>query len=146
MNPGGAPYTTAVLGRLRTSLIPVGDARRPDGAGWQGAAGSSSFRTYLVLYPIDTVRQSGEASLGDSNDAPQWGYQVTAVGRDRLSAQTAADIAAGLLLNGVPLDLAGTGHAVALRHTMGLGVSVDESVSPPLFTAIDRYRLDTEPT
>lgn len=135
--------TAAVLARLRTTAIPVGDARMPTGAGWQGGAGQSPFVTYLVLYPINSLRQGPEAPLSDRNAAPQWGYQVTSVGRDRRSAETASDIAAAALLAGPPLDLGDGRSPVQLIHTSTAGVDVDESVSPPLFLGVDRYRLDT---
>ena len=138
-----APETTAVLARLRTTPLPVGDARKPDGAGWQAAPGQSAFKSYLVLYPLDAQRLGPDAPLGDRRAAPRWGFQVTAVGRDRISAETAGDIASRALL-GAPLDLGSTATAVQLVHIVGLGTTVDESVNPPLFTAIDRYRLDCD--
>jgi hypothetical protein len=137
-----AAETAAMLGRLRATGLPTGDARKPDGAGWQGAAGQSPFSTYLVLYPIEAQRLGPDASLGQRTDAPVYGYQVTAVGNDRRSAETGADIAARALLAGPPLELAGSTRAVQLVHTAGLGVTVDESQNPPLFVAVDRYRLD----
>lgn len=135
-----APTTAAVLATLRATGLPVGDARAPAAGGWQGGAGASPFVTYLVVYPIDNARQGPDAPLADSLAAPQWHFQVTAVGKDRLSAETAADIAARALLN-PGLELGGV-RPVALVHTGGLGVNVDEDVNPPLFYAVDRYRLD----
>lgn len=135
-----APTTATLLAVLRATGLPTGDARAPAGAGWQGGAGSSAFVSYLVLYPLDASRQGPDAPLGDRMAAPQWNYQLTAVGRDRLSAETASDIAArALLAPGLTLD----GEVpVALVHTAGLGVSADEELNPPLFYAVDRYRLE----
>jgi hypothetical protein len=141
-----AAETAAVIERLRATGLPVGDARKPDGAGWQGGAGQSAFVSYLVVYPLDALRLGPDAPLADRTAAPQWGYQVTAVGRDRRSAETASDIAAAALLTGSPLDLGDDATAVQVVHTASAGVAVDESVTPPLFTGIERYRLDTEPS
>lgn len=141
-----AAETNAVLGRLRTTGLPVGDGRKPDGAGWQGAPGASSFVTYLVLYPIEAQRLGRNASLGDRTDAPEWHYQVTAVGADRLSAETASDIAAQSLLSAHQLLLGDFTVTVQMVHTAALGVTADESNNPPLYVGIERYRLDTGPS
>lgn len=131
-----------MLSRLRSTGLLVGDARRPDGGGWQGAAGSSTFATYLVLYPLSVIRSGPDAPLSDRNADPQLTYQVTSVGVDRRSAETAADLAAARLLNGVALDIPGRA-TVQLFHESSLGVTRDEDVNPPLFYAVDRFRLDT---
>ena len=135
-----AVETAEVLAVLRATGLPVGDGRAPLDAGWQGGAGSSPFVTYLVLYPLDSSRRGPDAPLSDALAAPHWHYQVTAVGRDRRSAETASDIAARALLN-PKLQLAGA-RPVLFAHEAGLGVSADESLNPPLFYAVDRYRLE----
>lgn len=129
-----APVTAEVLACLRATGVPVGDGRKPDGAGWQAGAGQSAFQSYLVLYPLDSQRLGPDAPLSDRTAAPRWGYQVTAVGRDRRSAETASDIAADALLNHGP---------VGMIHIASAGVSADESLTPPLYIGIERYRLDT---
>jgi hypothetical protein len=136
------PATAAVLVRLLSTGLPVGDARKPVDGGWTGAEGSSVFRTYLVLYPINHNRDGPNASIADRSTDPELRYQVTAIGVDRRSAETAADKAAAVLGNHVPLTIAGR-STVLLIHETSVGVTVDESVNPPLFIGIDRYRLDT---
>jgi hypothetical protein len=135
-----AATTAAVISRLRSTGLPVGDARKPAGGGWQDGPGASGFTAYLVVYPIDAQRLGSDASLGDRTDAPQWHYQVDAIGADRRGAETAQDVAARALLGAVALDGVRT---VRITHTLGIGVSVDESVNPPLYRGVDRYRLDT---
>jgi hypothetical protein len=136
-----ASATSAVLARLRSTGIPVGDARKPPAAGWQGAEGASPFATYLVLYGLNHARHGPDASIGDRGTDPQLRYQVTAVGVDRRAAETAADLAAARLTNGQPYDMPGR-LVVAVIHDVSTGVTVDESVNPPLFVAVDRYRID----
>ena len=138
-------HTAGVVSRLRTTPIPVGDARKPAGAGWQGSPGGSQFVTYLVVYPIGSQRDGPDASLADNADAPVNRFQVNAVGRDRTSVETAADLAAAVLLNRQRFDIPDW-DTVTMKHENSVGVTVDETVSPPVFIAIDRYRLDTSPS
>lgn len=135
-------HTDAVLSRLRTTGLLVGDARKPDGGGWQGSPGQSEFVTYLVLYSLDHRRMGPDAPLSDRLSDPVLRYQVNAVGKDRRSAERAFDLAAGALLNREPLDIAGR-ETVLLIHETSTGVIPDESLNPPVFVSVDRYRLDT---
>lgn len=136
------PSTAAMLSRLRTTGLPVGDGRKPKDAGWQGAEGESVFQTYLVLYAILVTRAGPDASLADRHDAPVLRYQVTAVGQDRRAAETAMDLASAALLNGLPLDIPGRATVLLISES-SFPVDADESVSPPVFTAAERFRLDT---
>lgn len=139
--PTVAPATTAILAALTGTGLLTGDGRKPVGAGWQGAAGNSEFVTYLVLYSLNHLRDGPDASIANLHTDPQLHYQVTGVGVDRIAAETASDIAAQALL-GAPLTI--SGRAVALLTTeASIGVSLDETVNPPLFLSVDRYRLDT---
>lgn len=135
-------HTAAVLTRLRSTGLLCGDARRPDGGGWQGAAGLSAFVSYLVLYPLGVTRNGPDAALADMGTDPQLLYQVTAVGSDRRSAEAAADLAAASMLSGVDLGVSGA-STVRIYQEASVGVTRDEDVNPPLFYAVDRYRLDT---
>lgn len=133
--------TDALLERLGAAGLAAGDGRKPDGAGWAGAAGGSVFAPYVVLHPLATLRQGPDASIKDRNTDPVFRFQITAVGCDRLQAESAADLAAQALLT-VPLEITGRAQ-VLLIHETSLGVAPDESVNPPVYTAVDRYRLDT---
>lgn len=137
-----APHTAAMLSRLRATGLPVGDGRKPAEGGWQGAEGQSQFVTYLVLHEVIMRRAGRNASIADRMTDPELTYQVNAVGIDRQAAGTAADLACARLTNGVALDIPGRA-TVVLRHDVSLGISPDESVSPPLFMGADRYVLET---
>lgn len=130
----------AVLSRLESTGLPVGDARAPEDCGWESSPGQSTFRSYLILWPLQDDRQGPNASIGDPNTSPELRYQVTAVGSDRWEARAAGDLAFTALTNGVPLDL--DAATVLLAHDVGLGTTTDESVNPPVMTQIDRYRVD----
>jgi len=134
-------HTAALLTRLATTGLPVGDARKPDDAGWQGTPGASSFLTYLVLYPVDVLRAGPDAALDDNYRAPHLTYQVTSVGQDRRAAQVGADLAATCLTDGTPLGIPGW-STERIRHDSSAGVTRDEDVNPPLYYAIDRYLLE----
>jgi hypothetical protein len=142
--PALAAHTSALLERLATTGLPVGDARAPRDGGWQGAEGSSSFRTYLVLYPLDVMRAGPNAALQGRYTQPQLRYQVTTVGLDRHATQVGADLAAAALLD-TTLDIDGW-STVLLVHDESSGVERDEDVNPPLFFVADRYRLETSTT
>ncbi len=139
--PAVAPHTTAMLTRLETTELPVGDSRAPDGAGWQGEPGNSVFVAYLVLYQIGVLRDGPDSSLSNRYSDPQLRYQVTAVGITRLAAETAADLAV-TALTGTPLVVPGR-STVLLIPESSVGPTRDESVNPPVFTAFERLRLDT---
>lgn len=143
--PPVSPTTTAVLERLQSTGLPVGDARKPpepEECGWQGAVGQSEFITYLVLYPILTLRDGPDSSLADRYTDPQFTYQVTAVGVDRLTAEMAQDLAIARLCNGIALDIPGR-STVFVRHESSQGTHPDEVVNSPLFYCVDRFRVDT---
>lgn len=135
-------HTAAVLTRLQSTGLLCGDGRKPAGAGWQGAAGMSAFVSYLVLYPLGLTRNGPDAPLADMGTDPQLLYQVTSVGSDRRSAEAAADLAAAALLSGVDLGVSGASTIRVWQETSA-GVTRDEDVNPPLFYAVDRYRIDT---
>jgi hypothetical protein len=143
--PPVAAHTAALLTRLASTGLPVGDARKPPAGGWQGAPGQSVFRSYLVLYPLPSQRGGPDAALSDRWSAPRLHYQVTCVGEDRRAAETASDLAAARLLNSEPLDVPGR-STVLLAHESSAGVQRDEDTNPPLYFCADRYRLDTSPT
>lgn len=139
--PTVAPHTTAIVTRLETTGLLVGDGRKPEGGGWQGAAGNSQFVTYGVLYTIGVLRDGPDASLSDRHTDPQLRYQVTSVGVDRLATETASDLFAQALL-GSALVVPGR-STVLLIHETSVPAERDESVNPPVFSAVDRFRLDT---
>lgn len=138
-----APVTAGILERLHATDVVIGDGRKPDGAGWQGAAGTSRFVTYVVLYPLGPNRTGPDSPISDVKLAPVLRYQTTAVGRDRHSAEVASDIAAAEILKGA-FDVPGV-QTVMVRSEGSLGTSVDESESPALFITVERYRVDVIP-
>ena len=142
--PAVEPTTAAVLERLETLSLPVGDARKPEDGGWQGAPGASEFRTYLVCYPLNHRRDGPDAPITDRHSDPQLRYQITGVGIDRRTVEMALDLAAGVLLNGVPFTITGR-TTIQVVHEFSAGVSADETTNPPLFVGQDRYRIDTGP-
>lgn len=141
--PPIAPTTNAVLVRLQATGLPVGDGRKPTNGGWQGNPGSSAFRTYLVLYPLDMRRDGPDASIGDRLTDPQLHYQITTVGLDRFAVETAVDLAADALFHHDTDFVIADRAVIAVTHESSAGVSRDEDVNPPLFFSVDRYRIDT---
>lgn len=142
--PALRPATEVVLDRLADTGLIVGDGRKPDGAGWQGAPGTSAFVPYVVLYPIGVNRQGPDSPLSDRGTDPVLRYQVTAVGKDRRSAEGGADLVATALLT-TPLTLTGLTQ-IDLVHETSLPATRDEAEQPPLFYCVDRFRLDLTTT
>lgn len=131
------PADAAILARLETLQLPVGDARAPEGA---STSNDPAFRTYVILYPR-TVSHIGETStVTNRYSDPILRYQVTSVGVDRLAAKTASDLVCAALL-GAPLVVAGR-TVVAFMHDGSVPVQRDEAVTPPLFYVVDYFRLD----
>lgn len=134
--------TNAVLTRLEVTGLLIGDGRKPEDGGWQGAPGQSEFVAYAVLYSLNHLRQGPDASLEDRNSDPVYRYQTNSVGKDRRQAERTADLVAGTLLNREPLDIPNR-QTVLLIHETSTGVIPDESLNPPVFVTIDRWRIDT---
>lgn len=87
--------TEAILGVLRESGRPVGDAEMPRGgtAGWIGQPNTdgSNFITYSVLNPGGTTYGPG-GTLEDPNADVQFNYTVTSYGVTRSQCEDQADL------------------------------------------------------
>lgn len=134
------PITDQLLTHLRSTGLPVGDGRKPSGAGWQGTAGQSVFKGYAVL---DNLGGPVDGSLGRPDDTSIVTYQITSWGQDPQQA----DIMTGLmrtLMSTVTFTVAGRSVTDPIRVTDGESVAYDE-VQPPIYGKYDRFRLWTVP-
>lgn len=136
-----SPHTTAILAVLQSTGIPADAGTVPDGAGWQGAPGTSDFHAYLVLHSIPGGNVDG--SLAYPDDDSDWVWQVTAVGDTHALCEVAGDIARTALLTTL-LDVEGRGTRRVTIDTPD-GARRDETVKPPVFMSGERYRVATTP-
>jgi hypothetical protein len=122
-------HTDAVVAKLETLDLPVGDGKRPEG----------DDARYCVVYPIPGGSLDG--TLEDPNEDAELVFQVTCVGTTREQAEWVSDKVLGLL----------TGMTVAGRHIARIyldsfsGVRRDDTLSPPMFIGTPRFRVMSTP-
>ena len=123
-------HTDAVVAALAATNLPVGDGEKPPGN-----------PPYLVVYGGSETTSGTLAAPNDDSDPIT---QVTYVGISREQADGARDRGRAVILGGT---LTIPGRAVRETPTLEVGrpVQRDDDVSPPLFYAIDLYRIPTSP-
>lgn len=132
--PALLPHAKAILERLNTTDLVVGDhkaPKSPDGA---------VVAPCVVLYLRPGGQQSGAL---DQPEQDAWlPFQLTCVGKMAAQAMWVADVAHTALTSS---PLAVTGRSVArLRRTVfGSSAQRDDDTSPPLFYVPVEYRLWT---
>lgn len=122
-------HTDAVIAKLQSFDLPVGDAKKPEG----------EHNRYCVVYPIPGGSVSG--TLENPNEDGELVVQVTCVAKFRDQAEWVVDKVMGLL-DGITVN----GRFIARVYVDTLsGVRRDDSVSPPLYSAFPRFRIMTTP-
>lgn len=126
------PVVAAVVAQVATTGFPVGDGQAPAG----------DDMPYAVVYSIPDFSRSGPWSDGQADTVHQ--IQITYVGETREQASQLADkgravMAAGVAVPGRRVSL------VDLAPGGGGSVERDDDSSPPLFYAVDIYRIYTTP-
>lgn len=136
------PEADAVLALLRAETgLAIGDAQRPDGAGFPGDDTTAAFVPYAVLYPGVTIDIDG--SEADPNADTVDEYQVTGVGVTRAQAQFVLDRCRTAMLQSV-LVVPGR-HVNLVELSQSREVDRDDDVVPPLFYGVDLYSINTTP-
>lgn len=132
-------HIDAVLALLESSGVYVGDAQAPDGYGWAGTPGQSTFTPHMIAYPLSG---SLDGTLGAPNEDGSIVVQVTCVGETREQCTWVVDQAVAAL---VGADL---GHRSTQLITLEdfSGVVRDDTVQPPVFMAAPRFRVWTTPS
>lgn len=130
--PALRPHTAAVVARLQSAGLTVGNHQRPVGAAYP----------YVVLYLIGGGVTDGPIAAGDDHGNLLW--QVSCFSDGPEGAQWAADVAR-TALSGHRLTV--TGRSLSpLRLSMASGgVTRDDDVAPPVFMAIERYDCRSYP-
>lgn len=129
--------TDAVIAKLETAGLRVGDGARKDAQG-NTLEVSRTVGPCAVVYPIPGGNTDGESGspLGDPDGFAHLIYQVTYVGATREQAEGARDVGRAALMAGLTV----TGHTVArVRLQTDIGARADHSLPEPLYSAIDRH-------
>lgn len=136
-----APHTDAFAAAIAAGGLLVDRGQIPEGGGWQGAPGSSTFVPFAVLWP--SPGRTGGASLAKPHDYLDYTVQVTCVAATSAGAETAMDIVRGELID-QRLTIDGrASHKVQMPTDRPS--SRDDSVTPPLHYAVGIFTVRTEP-
>lgn len=146
--PRQRDHVDAVVSHLDLGALgPVGDSVKPvehtGGAkpGWAGAPGTSAFVAWTAVYLIDLVL---DGPMSDPDADADLVIQTTSVGATRAQAQTTADLVAERILN-VAMTVPGRTVVHVEHHSSG-GVQREDDLTPPEFSAINRWSISTTPT
>lgn len=90
---------------------------------------------YAVVYPL--VDESSEGSLNNPTQAVTWAWQVTSVSNGAAGAQWMQQKVRAAL-HGFTPTVAGLG-TTPIELVDGSAITRDDSLSPPLFYAVDRF-------
>ena len=140
--PTERPVALAVIAVLDVALGAnrAGYAIRPTGGGPQT---DGTFHSYALVFPLSTVLAGGTTSDPNADGAQT--VQVTYVADGPAAADQARDTGRAALLT--PGAVTVTGRALINPVTLAdsTGVREDNDPRPPLWFAVDRYRIDTTP-
>jgi hypothetical protein len=134
------PHSDAVVSALTSAGLLVGRGKQPTGSGWQGTAGASSFKPYVVLFPSSGTP---DGDLADANEYLDFTFQLTCVGNTQDGAIAVADIAKAALV-GVRLSVAGR-SCYPVRLLADPLAQRDDAVSPPLHYLTPQFRFRSQP-
>jgi len=136
----GRAITEAVITALTVAGLRVGDGDKPaTGAGWEGVAGQSSFRGYVVVHPIGAYDFGGSLSEPFADVWPL--YQISSYGATQRQCE---ELSAKVALVMLTVTLVVAGRKVCLTQPDDLGrVTRFDDTQPPIFMAPDRYEVCT---
>lgn len=138
-------HDQAVLDWLRAQTLVasaqnrLGDARTPPPAAGQTLPATP----YAIVYPTGSSPFDGP--VGDPRADAHPATQITCVGVDRNEAQGLADSIRSLLLATRTIPITGRNLLGRPELEVSRPVQRDDDRQPPLYYAIDMYRLHTTP-
>ena len=120
-------FYDAIATRLATSGRPIGEAIRP----------APFTYPYAVIFPMSDIANDG--SLNNPTQISVYSFQVSSFGLTMEQAQWMQEKAREVLLGWTPTV---TGMGTTPIDRAGDGQLLrDDDVSPPVFSAIDRFRM-----
>lgn len=135
-------HDTAVVAAIAAAGLTVDLARKPDGGGWQGAAGESDFVYYAIVYPLPGGSRDGSAARPyDDITLP---YQVQCIGDTASAVRAVVDLVEAALVD-TRIAVAGRFVEPVEPSDSGGLTREDETSEEPLFYATPRYEITTRP-
>lgn len=136
----GRLLTEAVIEALEAVYLNVGDSIKPDGGGWQGAAGDSEFVPYTIVNPVPGGFSTGTLQVPSDDVNPD--YIISSFGSTARQAQWGDDAVRAVLTAPGAVTVAGR-RVMLITPDVDGGVVRDDNVTPPVFYAPTRWRFMT---
>jgi|GEM_PF-2148234 len=134
-----APLSTAVIDALEAAGLLVGDGRVPEGAGWQGSPGQSTYVGYVLLADISGGQWRG--TIGDRFADLTAVHQGQCVGATAGHARAVTDTARAALA-GMRNTVTDGRKVDSVRFDFGTENTLrDDDVQPPVWYCPLRVRL-----
>lgn len=134
------PLTLGIIAAINGTGILVGDGNKPSGAGWQGSAGNSTFKPYVVVSSLGGGN-SGDLDNPNGDAEPQ--YQTALFAATVAQAEGVIDRVRAAIID-ADYTLPGRKNIGVILDYGGL-MSRDDDVQPPIWSLIDRWRFFTVP-
>lgn len=125
------PHTDAVAEKLTVAGLLVGRGTKPEGSGWQGEQGVSTFTPYAVLFPSSGTTAG---DLCDPHEYLDYQVQATCVAATQEGAEAVVDTVKATLV-GVRLTVLGR-SLYPFQIVSDRPATRDDKVAPPLHYAI----------
>lgn len=138
----GGDVTNAIINVLEVAGFNVGDGEKPDGAGWQGSPGVSSFKGYVNVHA--TPGGTTDGTIAAPRADAQVDYSLISIGATPRQAEQIGDEVRRTMLS-TPFVVADRSVAEVRLDMLG-GVIRDDGVQPALFYVSDRFRLLVVPS
>ena len=133
-------HSDALCDVLQATALLARRGQKPEGGGWQGAAGQSAFKAYLILHTLPGML---DGPVADANADLDGVWQVTAVGATQEQCEKAADLARTALLTQTITIASRAVDRISVDQLNG--TRRDDTVQPPVWISTDRFRLATTP-
>jgi hypothetical protein len=136
-----SPHTDAVVAAISAIPMLVDRAVMPQGAGWQGTPGQSTFVRYAVVYPFPGTP---DGNVAEPLEYLDYQAQISIFGATARQVEDAADEVRAALI-GRRLTVAGRSSYRVQTPPGGRPVTVDNSVYPPVFMAVVEIAVRSQP-
>lgn len=140
--PASKPHSDAVVSLLTAASVAVGRGKQPDGSGWQGTPGNSTFNAYAVFYPF--TGQEEPTALAMPNASLDFQFQLTCVGAVQGQVEALMDGVRAALVGATP---AVTGRVAFPIYRVELDQTVtrDDAATPPVHYGVARFHFRSDP-
>ncbi|KAB2347350.1 hypothetical protein [Actinomadura rudentiformis] len=134
------PHTDAVVSMGTSAGLLIGRGKPPEGAGWQGEPGASTFEAYVALFPMTG---DVDADLGDPAHYFDYGCQFTCVAATQEGAEAVSDAIKATFVNAKLIIPGRASYRGQLQ--VDRPASRDDRTAPPLHYAVLQITWRTQP-